>query len=192
MKKYIPYLIFAISILILIVILVSSFDGCKRTEYVVHTDTIPGDSIPYKVEIAKPYPVKVYCDTGSTKIIYKTSDTNLIKKLISAYYTYKIYSDTLKNDTSALIVLKDTVYRNELLNRLLIFQNRKATLINTYTPVPPTRNRFYLGVTAGTKDFAQFDLGPSALFVTKKKFALSYSYQILHKEHWITGYFKLF
>lgn len=183
--------------LILIGIIVGlSLYTCSRItqppQYIVHTDTIPGDSVPVYITIEKPIPINHYYDTGSFKILYQKLDSTQILALLKEYYTKYIYIDTLKNDTSAFASVIDTVFKNQLQKRTFVFQNRRPTQINIFTPVSPSHNRFFLGITAGTKDITQFDLGPSALFVTKKKLAISYSYQILHKEHWITGYFKLF
>ena len=95
-----------------------------------HKDTVPGDSVP-EVKIV-PYPVPVYRDTGSTKWRSLPVDTNAI---LSEYFSRNIYRRILKDDTSALVVITDTVTENRLTAFEFQFQNRRATAINTTTTI---------------------------------------------------------
>lgn len=166
---------------------------CSRPHEIfkVHTDTIPGDSIPYEVIRTKPVPVNHYIDTGKIHLIFLKPDTAEMIKLIKLYYTRNIYRDTLKNDTSALVIISDTVFMNELQKRLLIFQNRRYMVINTYMPADKPRNRLFIGAIVGG-NAKKFDFGPSALFVTKKSIAFGYQYEILDKRHFVTLYWTPF
>lgn len=106
------------------------------------TDTIPGDSFPYIVYVGKPTPYKVvkrdsfpYPDS-----IFVPVPVEVANDFYSAYF----YSDTLKNDTSALIVLNEQVTQNTIEYRELIFQNNRPTIINHIYPTK--NNRIHLGV----------------------------------------------
>lgn len=98
---------------------------------------IPGDSIPYIVYQRVPIPYAVnYTDTsylydtiwvqGDTHYVLKPIDTMFILK---DYYAKVEYIDTVKNDSSALIVLNETVFKNRISDRTIIFQNRRPTAI---------------------------------------------------------------
>jgi len=193
MKKYLKDIIgFGCCGVMLIIVFCCYTQFCKRTPDIkIIRDTIPGDSIPYEVITTKPVPVNHYIDTGKTHLIFLKPDTAEMMKLIKLFYTRTIYRDTLKNDTSALIVIGDTVFMNELQKRLLIFQNRRYTVINTYMPADKPRNRLFIGAIAGG-NAKKFDFGPSALFVTKKSIAFGYQYEVLDKRHFVSLYWTPF
>ena len=100
---------------------------------------LPGDSVPYTVYKDKPVPYKVtYRDTitdtitdtvvvdGDTVVIIEPVDTT---KILAEYYAKVEYNDTVKNDSSALIVIREILYKNRIQDRLVRFQNRRATAI---------------------------------------------------------------
>jgi hypothetical protein len=187
MKKYLPWIIIGILSILLVIM-----QQCRKTPEpeIVTTithDTIPGDSIPYEVLLKKPYPV--YRDTGSTKWKYEKVDTCQILK---NYYAENFYQDTLKDDTSALIVVNDIVTENQLQERKLTFQNRRATVINTTITnigeIP--RNKFFVGLAIG-RSLNNFAVGPSILFVTKKSFAYGLTYDAINKDVYGSFYYKI-
>ncbi len=98
---------------------------------------IPGDSIPYTVYNNVPVPYEIsYRDSipvhdtvwldGDTTYIIEPVDTMVI---LRDYFAKVYYKDTVKNDSSALIVLNETVSKNRIAHREVIFQNRRATAI---------------------------------------------------------------
>jgi hypothetical protein len=98
---------------------------------------IPADSIPYLVYKGMPMPYAVYYpdtvpkyDTvwnpGDTQYVLIPIDTNAILK---DYYAKVKYIDTVKNDSSALIVLNELVFKNRIFSREVVFQNRVSTAI---------------------------------------------------------------
>lgn len=192
LKKYLSYLV--IAALIVMIILMQQ---CRRTPEpevittVIH-NTIPGDSIPYEVLLPKPFPV--YKDTGSTKWKYKDVDTcAILKDYFAEYY----YQDTLKDDTSALVIVNDMVTENRLQNRKLIFQNRRATVINTtinnYGEMPAHKIYFGAGLNNSVVNFDENTLGLTAnvLWVTKNRWAYEASYDIFHNNIELTVFYKL-
>lgn len=101
------------------------------------TKYIPGDSIPYTVYKGVPTPYAVhhtdtipFYDTiwqpGDTQYVLNPIDTMFI---LRDYYAKVKYIDTVKNDSSALIVLNETVFKNRISDRNVIFQNRRPTAI---------------------------------------------------------------
>lgn len=142
MKQFIFCTILAITMF-----LTGLYFGKKNIEpdikEVTVTDTIKGDSIPYKVEIEKPIPKYIYRDTGKVDTFLKSVDTS---EILSNYFSNIIYSDTLKNDSSAFISLSDTIYKNRIIGRKLYFQNNRTTKIETnQTIVNYKRDGVYLG-----------------------------------------------
>jgi len=98
---------------------------------------LPGDSIPYTVYKSVPTPYAVHhTDTipvydtvwqpGDTQYVLIPVDTMAILK---DYYAKVHYLDTVKNDSSALIVLNELVFKNRISSREVIFQNRRPTAI---------------------------------------------------------------
>ena len=101
------------------------------------TDTVYStDTVRVITQVPKPYKV-IYHDT--TTITHM--DTAFV---IKDYSSYVIYEDTLMNDSLAFISLRDTVYRNRLLNRSLTYYNRQPLIINNIA-----KSRYSVGVVIG-------------------------------------------
>jgi hypothetical protein len=95
--------------------------------------TVPGDMVPDTLFFPAPYPV--FRDTGTTRWRSLPVDTGAI---LAEYFSRNVYRRILKNDTSALVVITDTVTQNRLTAFKLEFQNRRATAIitNIYQAAP--------------------------------------------------------
>lgn len=156
------------------------------TTTVTHTDTIRGDSVPYLVTVKQPYPV--FVDTGmvNTPVV----DTmGIIKK----YLARNIYYRVLKDDSSAFVAIGDTVFCNRLLSGTMVFQNRRATAINTTTTtVQPIKEdvktwHLYVGMSGAyctkTDSIAKIGLSPNIGFQNKKGHIITYGYDVLLKTH---------
>jgi hypothetical protein len=192
MKKYLPWLIIGVLCILLVIM-----QQCRHTPEpeiitTVTHDTIPGDSVPYEVLLKKPYPV--YRDTGSTKWKYEKVDTC---QILQNYYAENYYQDTLKNDTSALIVLNDMVTENQLQARKLTFQNRRATVINTtinnYGELPTHKIYIGAGLNNSVVNLDENTLGITAnvLWVAKNRWAYEAGYDIFHNTIELTAFYKL-
>ena len=103
------------------------------------TITIVGDTTPEIVFF--PEPVPVWRDTGSTRWRSLPVDTNAI---LTDYFSRNAYLRILKEDSSALIVLSDTVTQNRLTAFRLEFINRRQTAIITSTYQVPQMYDFIL------------------------------------------------
>jgi hypothetical protein len=124
-----------ITILLLAAIAAGAFYVGRRTaplpQATTIRDTVPGDSVPYDVRVEVPMPYLV----RHTDTLLQLVDTSAI---LAAYFARCYYADTLKNDTSAFIALAETVTQNRIVERSLMFQNRRPTAITTTTVLPPT------------------------------------------------------
>jgi hypothetical protein len=112
------------------------------------------------------------------KIIYHTTPADTAK-IIEDYFSKLYYSDTLINDTTALIIVKDSVLQNRIVSRSWEFQNRRPVqLITTLTPVVPERNKlkFGAGLAIGG-NMQNFELAPG-IILNKNKTAFTLSYDL--------------
>ncbi len=123
---------------LIIIIIIASFAGgffCRSLSdsqgpRVVY-DTIPGDSVFTEVIKKEFYPVKedttIYDTIIKIDTFLRDVDTAAI---LRDYYAYRIYKDTLKNDSSATIVVEDSISRNRKLKSKLIFSNNRPIAYN--------------------------------------------------------------
>lgn len=159
--------VFAIGLVIGFLLLRSC--GPIREKLITLTETIKGDSVPYVVVKEKPVPYKVVRWDSVTRV-----DTVFIIdtiEVLNDYYSAYFYSDTLKDDTSALIVLNEQITENKIEYRELIFQNRKVTTINHHYPA--NKNKIHLGA-IGTLNGVSFEAGYS---YGKNQFGVLYGTQ---------------
>jgi len=156
---------------------------------IVFTDTIPGDSVPYIVEINRKIPVPVYIDTGSTHWRMLPIDTF---EILKDYFAKYGYDDTLMNDTSAFIRLQSHVTGNRLYYDQLFFQNKRVKQINT-TIINPTAKRRLMLYLGGGINMIPGSPGISAdiLLIPKSKLALDAGYDPFNKMVILKGFYKI-
>lgn len=148
MKRYWDFIIITAMAIVIAILLFKCDGGCPEGTTTSDTIIVPGDPYPVYDTLEKPVPYQVLVPGDS---FWRDVDTAVIlqkcKEMYQDYYSRIVYNDTLKNDTSALIILIDTVYQNRLQKRILGFQNRRATSIITNTTIigEIPRNKFYLG-----------------------------------------------
>lgn len=164
-KDYIIYGIIAVVFGLLGMFLTKTFTPkCANISVVTKHDTLKADTVKKDIKIYQP--VYVYHDTGTYKVITKIDTV----KVVNDYFAYKAYHRELLNDTTALIVLNDTVHRNGLLVGKLTYLNRQPTAIynNTYQTITnPSVNQMYIGgVLSGSTN--AFGVGARIVLKTKK------------------------
>lgn len=159
--------------------------GVDSVGVISHSDTLRfySDTGKHIVNVDKPYPV--IRDTGSTEYILVPVDSSQIFEAYAAlhklYYTRNIYMDTLKNDSAAFIALGDTVFKNELQQRKLIYQNKTPIYYITKTLTIPEKSKLYIGAdVTGLSGTVGFDA--SIIFINKGV-AYRYTYSPLVGEH---------
>ena len=146
------------------------------------------------VNIPKPYPV--YQDTGSIEYIeYDIDSAKIFQAYVALHkqlYTRNIYDDTLKNDTAALIALRDTVFANMLMGRSLTYQNRTPVYYITKTVTmasTPLNHQLSIGADLNyNKGNLGYDIG---LIYQNKGVAYRYAYNPLVGEHSFGVYARL-
>lgn len=156
---------------------------------IVMIDIIPGDSVPYPVEIKKKVLVAVYIDTGSTRWRDRPVDTMAI---LQDYFAKYYYDDILMDDSSAFIRLMAHTFQNRLYYDTLLFQNRREKAINTtiINPVPKQLLKVYAGI--GTSLLSERPvLTGDLLFVFPKGYAMSTGYDFMNKEIHLKGYIPI-
>lgn len=153
------------------------------TVTVIH-DTIPGD--PYPVEIPRYVPVvrrEQRFDTLLREILTPADTAAIVRD----YLTVRYYSDTLKNDTSMLAVVADSVAGNRIVSRKFTYQNRRPTAINTTIIQPPRQEalvQVYAGVFAGySAKKQQLLLGPELSVALRPGPIFRYGYDIAGNSH---------
>lgn len=96
-------------------------------EIINNTDTIYNDSI-----IRDTFYKFIY----ETEFVPVPADVDT-QSILRDYFALHHYDDTLKNDTSAFIQIKETISENKLQQRELIFINKRPTIINQTTANSP-------------------------------------------------------
>ena len=144
---------------------------------------IPGDPYPVHVPIRIPVPVKVEVPT-EIEIPAKADTAEIIRN----YFSRAAYTDTLKNDTSMLAVLKDTIYGNRIISREFIFQNRRETALITTTTVQHKLRepwlKLYLGINGQYSPVSKrFGIGPTATATIRPGGLISYGYDVAGNAH---------
>lgn len=111
-------------------------------------EIIPGDTIFTIINKDSLIPYKEIDYDTITKYdtIWKDIDTATI---IAEYLKTRIYLDTIIDDTSMTVIIRDSLSRNMLLNRISKLKNNRETkIINNYSY---NQNGFYLGGELGLK-----------------------------------------
>ena len=173
----------AANILLIIVLIVAALaikdrffpSTVVKTKTVTVTDTVYQDTTIYR-QLPKPDPDTVVLTRTDT--ITKPVDDSLIweryVELYKAYNNVNIYNDTLKNDTSALIAVNDTVKRNRLQNRELVYENRTPTVINkSTTNIVRKENKFFVG-----GDFDMNTATPALIYQSKNDISYKIGYDL--------------
>jgi hypothetical protein len=161
-----------IGVLIVVLILQRCLGGYEKgsnasSDIISHTSdtiTLKGDSIPYEVVNEIPVPYPIYIDTGSIRLILQDVDT---LEILKDYFTKYVYVDTISNDSTILVILRDTITENRIAGRSVQFQSlRGATIITNSTTILKRRNKWFLGLgVSGNKN--NMGLVPKLAILTK-------------------------
>lgn len=192
LKKTAPWLL-SMGLFVLAIIL--TFRECGPTQSdtvtVIH-DTIPGD--PYPVEVPRYVPTvrwQRFTDTIRVEAISPTDTPAIVRD----YLTVRFYADTLKNDTSMLAIVEDSVQANRIISRKFTYQNRRPTAIQTTIIQPPTKESFvkvyagaFAGYSAKNKTFA---VGPEISVSLRPGPLIRYGYDIANKGHFVSAGWKI-
>ena len=171
-----------IVILFGVIIAQSVFRKSPKPEYITKTkiDTIVKTKTSY---VPKP----VYHDTGSFHIRVDSFQIPTDTAAIVADYIRKIaYSDTLMNDSSAFILVRDTVQYNRITNRtkqIRIYSHTKTIVI-------PPKAHFYGGIGIGGNRNS-FGVTGNLALQTRRNRLYTASYDILNKSVYLSVYWRI-
>lgn len=183
-----------LSVILLIVIIGQHiYYTNKPAKTITVTDSVmlKPDSIPYSETVPAPYPE--FRDTGSAyvQIIPAEVDTfAIIRDWQITHLSKNVYKRTLKDDSSALVQLTDTVFDNKLHESKFTFQNRRAERVLHETKIYP--DRLFLGGSVNS-DFEKVGLEINATYIHKnseyslgwdfinKTYQVGYGFNILRK-----------
>jgi len=152
-----------------------------------HTsDTIWQDSI--QVEYyPKPYPV--YIDTSRIDTVHIPADSAAITKAYLAlhqdFYSTYFYTDTLKDDSTALIKVDAEITQNKPIKYTLGYFDRTPSIINNTTNIY-SQNEVFLGLDIGTQE-----LSANLLYKSKKGYIFGVGYDPIRSNFQVKGYIKI-
>ena len=108
---------------------ISGFLGCYL---LISPDPILIEPEQIVIEYDKPVPYEVvkpvFVDRWHIVTQYDTITKVDPIYIIQDYFTVRNYADTLYDEKDASIFLEETVYKNELMNRKLTFQNKRPDI----------------------------------------------------------------
>ncbi len=172
------------SILVIAVIMLSIFPllkGCEKPTIITRTDTIPGDSVPYLVQVMVPVPYeKVTTDT-----IFCTADIDTAA-VLKDYFSKYFYRDTIKSNSVTAIICEE-VTQNRITDRQVWIQNHRPIQIINNTQVQA--NCIFAGLNISEYN-KKLGFGPSVLY-TRKQDAFNLNYDIINRGISI-GYYRKF
>lgn len=149
---------------VIITAIVVWFAGCRfqgrESGTIKTTDTvyIPGDSIPYMVEVKVPVPYdSIVTDTQYYPNPVDTSE--ILKK----YYTRYFYTDTIA-DSSVIAIIHEEITRNLVADRQVWFQNLRPHAV-TYTTINEPAPKLYAGIVAS--NYGKIGIGPGFIYSRK-------------------------
>ncbi len=127
----------------------------KQIDTIYFTDTI------VKYKKGKEIPFEIY------RVLEDTIHDTI--ELIRDYSTVKVYSDTIKQDSSTFYI-RDTIYKNAIQSREFKAEIGFKTIYNTITITKPERSAIYLGFLTDLRAFDnKLGLGVGLGYYSPKK-----------------------
>lgn len=150
--KTILKVIAALMVGFLLLYLLYFLSGLNRLETSTKSTTfvIKGDTVTKWLVVKVPVPDTIWEDG---EIVTLPADNECMAELIrlrAMYGRYKVYNDTLIDDSSLFVNIVDTIHNNRIIGRSFGYQNRKNTSITTIINTQNVSNKgFYVGGFAG-------------------------------------------
>ena len=149
-----------IAVLIFFIFDKSKYIGDKPI-IVTQIDTIYSKDTIVKYKKGKDIPFEIY------RVLEDTIHDTI--ELIRDYSTVKVYSDTIKQDSSTFYI-QDSISQNKILNRAFKAEIGFKTIYNTTTITKPERSAVYLGFLTDLRAFDnKLGLGLGLGYYTPKK-----------------------
>ncbi|MDL2262495.1 hypothetical protein LJC11_03215 [Bacteroidales bacterium OttesenSCG-928-I21] len=178
---------YIITSVFLISVVLVQFLELKRLRAYTHTST----EVVHVYDSTKREPVTPY----EPKIEYVEKVVRVpavvdTARIINDYFAKLTIVDTLVNDTTALIVVRDSLTENRLISRTWEYKNRlPLEIINTTVNQQDSKLKFGIGLAIGGNR-QKFELAPG-LMVSKNKNAFTLSYDLYCKSVRV-GYYYCF
>jgi hypothetical protein len=149
-----------IAVLIFFIFDKSKYIGDKPI-IVTQIDTIYSTDTIVKYKKGKDIPFEIY------RVLEDTIHDTI--ELIRDYSTVKVYSDTIKQDSSTFYI-RDTIYQNAIQSRYFKAEIGFKTIYNTTTITKPERSAIYLGFLTDLRAFDnKIGLGVGLGYYSPKK-----------------------
>lgn len=160
-----------VTVVVIYSIVLSCVHFTESKQNTIVYDTIPGDTVFAEIKVKEFVPKIVKVPDVDTMYIPENCDSlrDYYLDLLHKHYSAKYYKDTLKNDSSATIVLESYISQNNLDSIDMSFKNNRPTAINTIIEQPYTK--LLVGVSAGYKQ-----LSPFVQYNFNNKYGLGLSY----------------
>jgi hypothetical protein len=186
-----------IVVLLLIIILQQQCCGNSKPEstgnfWNWHFDVIEKFDTVYSIDtIIVEKKIYIPSNTIYVPIPADVDTANILKE----YYAKNIYEDKALDDSTALIIVKDTISQNKIWYRKVTYLDRTPTIINTTVVTPlqdcPKPKQFNLGfggfISARPKIIKPletieqfFGFGPTILLTTNRKSSYGISYDVFN------------
>jgi hypothetical protein len=147
--------------LLVAVCVISLFQEPKTAEKTVtQTITVPGDSVPYVVQVKVPVPVFIDHIVDTNNMVVDTA------AIIAKYLERVVYNDTIR-DSSMLAILNETVSRNRIVERKVWLQNLRPQAITYTTTVVEPSPQWLAGV-SGNVIGGRIGIGAGVVYVRKR------------------------
>jgi hypothetical protein len=144
------------------------------------------DTVEKFVYVDKPIPINIY----DTIYLSGTIDTVYV---LGDYFKVKVYDDVLVDDSCLYFRLKETVTKNEIIDRSFSYINRRPVgieIIDVVCPEPLPKLEYYFGgFIGGSQDL--FGAGLGIGIRTKTRTFYKYEYDVINKHHRVSGYINL-
>jgi len=177
-KNILPWIINGVLVLGLILTLVFPF----KRESIVYKDRIVTDTL---VE----YVHDTIIHTSYKKIFVYDSvyipDTIIVKDttyVLGDYFSRKVLTDTLSNDSLLYAKSIYTISENRILDRTFEYKINRPTQINIISNIPEPKGSLWIGLSVGGNS-DMFSLRPEIAYLTKSNTMYGYGYDIVNNTH---------
>ena len=137
---------FSFAVILVLIGIIGFMKYCSKQDpptgtTVIKTVTIPGDRIPYPVNVYLPSPRDSFMVRDTLWKSFPVDTAEILERFFTRY----LYRDTIR-DTSFIAILQEIITQNKIVNRTLWVQNTRPQAI-TYitTNIAPAACKWFIG-----------------------------------------------
>lgn len=186
------YLLTIAALLVIIILLRECSGGGGDCPDPVKSDTVRVVTVAVDTVATTIYndrPVIRYRDTG--RVVERVDTVEVMRE----FFTTNYYLDTLSEDSSYILVISDTVHRNAINGRSVVFTNLrpKVTVREVITNTEEQRKRgaLFVAPIIGVGQNGEINLGAGALVLTRRGHGYSFHYDAVQRDYRIGLWFKV-